>query len=52
MPENVNRQFVLKSRPDGMPREADFDLVETAIPSPEFGQVLIEHYFFFANQKN
>ncbi|MCH7642050.1 MAG: NADP-dependent oxidoreductase [Chloroflexi bacterium] len=42
MPENVNRQFVLKSRPDGMPREADFDLVETTIPSPEFGQVLIK----------
>ena len=42
MPENVNRQFVLKSRPDGMPREADFDLVETTIPSPEFGQILIK----------
>jgi len=42
MPENVNRQWVLKSRPDGMPTEADFDLVDSPIPSPEHGQVLIK----------
>jgi NADPH-dependent curcumin reductase CurA len=42
MPENVNRQWVLKSRPDGMPTEADFELVESPIPSPEYGQVLIK----------
>lgn len=42
MPENVNRQWVLKSRPDGMPSEADFELVESPIPSPEHGQVLIK----------
>jgi NADPH-dependent curcumin reductase CurA len=42
MPENVNRQWVLKSRPDGMPTEADFELVESPIPSPEHGQVLIK----------
>jgi len=42
MPENVNRQWVLKSRPDGMPSEADFELVESPIPSPEYGQVLIK----------
>ena len=41
MPENVNRQWVLKSRPDGMPTEADFDLVESSVPSPQYGQVLI-----------
>ena len=43
MPENVNRQWVNKSRPDGMPAETDFDLVETPIPSPEYGQVLIKN---------
>jgi NADPH-dependent curcumin reductase CurA len=42
MPENVNRQWVLKSRPDGMPTEADFELIESPIPSPEYGQVLIK----------
>ena len=42
MPENVNRQFILKSRPAGMPKESDFDLVESEIPSPEFGQVLVK----------
>jgi len=42
MPENVNRQWVLKSRPDGMPSEADFELVESPIPSPGYGQVLIK----------
>jgi hypothetical protein len=42
MPENVNRQWVLKLRPDGMPTEADFELVESPIPSPEYGQVLIK----------
>ncbi len=43
MPENVNRQWVLKSRPDGMPTEADFDLVESSVPSPQYGQVLIKN---------
>jgi NADPH-dependent curcumin reductase CurA len=42
MPENVNRQWVLKSRPDGMPTEPDFELIESPIPSPEYGQVLIK----------
>ena len=42
MPENVNRQIILKSRPAGMPKESDFDLIETPIPTPEFGQVLIK----------
>lgn len=42
MPENVNRQWVLKSRPDGMPTEADFDLVESGIPSPRHGEVLVK----------
>ena len=42
MPENENRQWVLKSRPDGMPTEADFELVDSPMPSPEYGQVLIK----------
>ncbi len=42
MPENENRQWVLKSRPDGMPTESDFELVDSPMPSPEYGQVLIK----------
>jgi hypothetical protein len=42
MPENVNRQFILRSRPEGMPQESDFALVETDIPSPDHGQVLVK----------
>lgn len=42
MPENVNRQFVLKSRPAGMPKESDFELVDAAIPAPEYGQLLVK----------
>ncbi|HIF12214.1 MAG TPA: NADP-dependent oxidoreductase [Dehalococcoidia bacterium] len=42
MPENENRQWVLKSRPDGMPTEADFELIDSPMPSPEYGQVLIK----------
>ena len=42
MPENENRQWILKSRPDGMPTEADFELVDSPMPSPEYGQVLIK----------
>ena len=42
MPENENRQWILKLRPDGMPTEADFELVDSPKPSPEYGQVLIK----------
>jgi hypothetical protein len=36
----VNRQIVLRSRPIGAPRPADFALVETPLPRPGDGQVL------------
>lgn len=42
MPENENRQWILNSRPDGMPTEADFELVDSPMPSPEYGQILIK----------
>lgn len=40
MPTSVNRQVVLRSRPVGMPKPADFDLVESPLPSPKGGEVL------------
>ena len=38
----MNRQITLASRPVGYPKESDFNLVETAIPTPENGEVLIK----------
>jgi NADPH-dependent curcumin reductase CurA len=40
MPTSVNHQVVLRSRPVGMPKPADFDLVESPLPSPKDGEVL------------
>jgi NADPH-dependent curcumin reductase CurA len=40
MPTSVNRQIVLRSRPVGMPRPSDFDLVESPMPTPKDGEVL------------
>jgi NADPH-dependent curcumin reductase len=37
----VNRQIVLKSRPVGAPSLADFALVETPVPQPGDGEVLM-----------
>jgi NADPH-dependent curcumin reductase CurA len=36
----VNRQIVLRSRPVGMPKPSDFDLVESPLPTPKDGEVL------------
>jgi hypothetical protein len=37
---NVNRQIRLARRPDGAPVPDDFELAETAVPTPDDGQVL------------
>lgn len=33
-----NRQFVLAARPVGLPKESDFNLIETPVPAPEENQ--------------
>ncbi len=38
----MNRQITLASRPIGYPKESDFRLVETPIPTPETGQVQLK----------
>ena len=40
MPTPVNRQIVLRSRPVGMPKPSDFDVVESPLPTPKDGEVL------------
>ena len=37
----TNRQITLAARPDGFPTETDFALVESAIPEPGAGEVLV-----------
>lgn len=39
---SVNRQFKLAARPVGLPKESDFSLVQTPMPSPADGQVLVK----------
>ena len=39
----VNRQWLLRSRPVGMVKESDFELSEAPIPSPGEGQVLVRN---------
>ena len=41
MPDPVNRQIVLQSRPEGEPREGNFLLVEAPVPEPGEGQFLV-----------
>lgn len=40
MPDLINKQILLKSRPIGEPKESDFALVETAVPEPSEGEIL------------
>ncbi|MFW9915718.1 MAG: NADP-dependent oxidoreductase [Candidatus Thorarchaeota archaeon] len=46
MSDDVNREIHLKNRPVGMPTEADFELVETPIPKPGPGELLVRNAFF------
>jgi NADPH-dependent curcumin reductase CurA len=45
MTKNVNREIHLKNRPDGLPRERNFELVETPIPKIGEGQMLIRNIY-------
>ena len=39
--QRVNRQITLAARPEGYPEESDFALVESEIPQPGAGEVLV-----------
>jgi NADPH-dependent curcumin reductase len=41
MSERINRQIILAARPQGEPKESDFLLVESPIPQPDAGQMLL-----------
>ena len=42
MKDTINRQIKLLARPANYPRESDFDLVESPIPEPREGEVLVK----------
>ena len=41
MAQHGNRQILLDARPKGLPKESDFRMVETEIPEPGAGEILI-----------
>lgn len=45
MSQTINRQVLLKSRPVGIPQAAHFRIVETPLPEPGDGQVLVRNIF-------
>ena len=45
MTNQKNREIRLKRRPVGMPKPEDFEVAETAVPTPGHGQVLVRNIF-------
>ena len=45
MPQPVNRQVILSSRPTGIPQAEHFRIVETPVPVPAEGQVLVRNLY-------
>jgi NADPH-dependent curcumin reductase CurA len=45
MADQKNREIRLKSRPDGMPTPANFEVAETPVPTPASGQVLVRNSY-------
>ena len=42
MSNAANRQWLIVKRPEGLPQASDFQYVETAIPEPGEGEILIK----------
>lgn len=45
MASNVNRQVLLKSRPEGIPESEHFHIVEGVVPTPVGNQVLVRNLY-------
>lgn len=45
MPETVNRQVLLRERPTGIPQAAHFEIVESAVPEPGAGEILVRNVY-------
>jgi NADPH-dependent curcumin reductase CurA len=44
-PATMNRQVLLRARPDGIPQAEHFEVVEAPVPDPGEGQVLVRNRF-------
>lgn len=42
---DMNKQWLLASRPKGVPTEANFKLVATPVKQPDDGEVLVKHHY-------
>ena len=49
---NINRQWLLKVRPDGLIRDEDFDWHEAPVPDPGDGQVLVRNIYLSLDPTN
>lgn len=45
MSKSVNTEIHLKHRPDGIPKESDFEQVDVPVPSPAEGEVLVRNIY-------
>ena len=45
MTATVNRQVLLKSRPEGIPESRHFQIVESALPTPVGNRVLVRNLY-------
>jgi NADPH-dependent curcumin reductase CurA len=41
----MNKQLILKKRPIGLPEKDTWELIETEIPTPGDGEILVEQYY-------
>jgi len=41
----TNRQVLLKSRPSGIPQAENFEIVDTPVPEPTDGEVLVRDLY-------
>ena len=42
---NINRQVLLKNRPSGIPEAAHFEIVQSPMPEPADGQILVRNFY-------
>ena len=45
MTASINRQVRLKSRPQGIPQAEHFEIIETAVPAPGTGEILVRNIY-------
>lgn len=44
--QKTNREFILKQRPEGLPTAEDVVLVESPMPEPAEGEILVRNHYF------